>query len=119
MAAGWPAGEAATPGPGFERSEGLSSDVVWAITRDKRGTLWAGTELGLNFWDLKAGRWRPGHCRAFQARVTGLWLWLPMEPCGLGRTGPACPALSLEAGGLRLPRSGWKKPSPNAGGSRR
>src|SRR5260370_7572002 len=33
---------------GWTVAEGLSSDIIWAITRDKAGDLCVGTNLGLN-----------------------------------------------------------------------
>jgi signal transduction histidine kinase/ligand-binding sensor domain-containing protein/CheY-like chemotaxis protein len=41
----------------FTESEGLSQDVVWALARDRRRTLWAGTQSGISHLLPEASRW--------------------------------------------------------------
>jgi signal transduction histidine kinase/ligand-binding sensor domain-containing protein/ActR/RegA family two-component response regulator len=41
----------------FTESEGLNHDVVWALSRDSRGTLWAATQAGVSRYLPAAHRW--------------------------------------------------------------
>jgi signal transduction histidine kinase/CheY-like chemotaxis protein/ligand-binding sensor domain-containing protein len=46
----------------WTRAEGLSDpDIIWAIRRDRHGTLWAGSTSGLNRWDASTGKWHTLH----------------------------------------------------------
>ena len=41
----------------WTESEGLTHDVVWAVTRDEYGTLWAATQAGISCLSRGASRW--------------------------------------------------------------
>jgi signal transduction histidine kinase/CheY-like chemotaxis protein/streptogramin lyase len=41
----------------FTESEGLNHDVVWSLTRDSRGVLWAATQAGLARYIPETHRW--------------------------------------------------------------
>jgi len=41
----------------WTESEGLTHDVVWALTRDNRGTLWAATQAGVSSLPRGASHW--------------------------------------------------------------
>jgi signal transduction histidine kinase/CheY-like chemotaxis protein len=72
--------------------EGLSRESIWSIARDAKGTLWVGTQFGLNFAEESAGRvtWRqqpvPGveMIRSLAADREGN-LWIGAAPGGLRR----------------------------------
>jgi len=42
----------------WTRAEGLSNETIWSIRRDSSGTLWAGTDYGLNYLPRGQLRWR-------------------------------------------------------------
>ena len=80
----------------WTKAQGLPSDVIWSIRRDRKGALWVGTSLGL------ARLEGPGPIRTW-TRKEGLggdnvrWLgetsdgaiWAVMKPGGVARIDPA------------------------------
>jgi signal transduction histidine kinase/ActR/RegA family two-component response regulator len=79
----------------WTESEGLSHDIVWALGRDGRGTLWAGTQAGLSRFLGERGGWqawkRPqlgiGPVLALVAGGEGTW-WVGQAPGGLFHMDP-------------------------------
>lgn len=43
---------------GWTTSEGLNSNVVWTLLRDRQGVLWAGGDAGVNLLEPQARRWK-------------------------------------------------------------
>jgi signal transduction histidine kinase/ligand-binding sensor domain-containing protein/CheY-like chemotaxis protein len=80
----------------WTKSEGLSNDVMWAIRKDTRGIVWAGTNRGLNAFDPRTGRWREWHTRdglrgekirAVAVAANGE-IWAGAYPGGISRLTP-------------------------------
>ena len=75
-------------------AEGLSDSEIWAIARDASGTLWAGTEFGLNRFDAAARRWRPWPDKLAKTRIravvpaAGGHLWIGAWLGGVLRLDP-------------------------------
>ena len=76
----------------WTRAEGLSNETIWSIRRDSAGTLWAGTDYGLNY--LPRGerfwlQWKAGGLDRTTVRALALardgTIWM-----GTGRGEVAC-----------------------------
>jgi len=84
---------------GWTVAEGLSSDIIWAIRRDKAGDLWVGTNLGLNRLHIGADgkpHWRAwtereglngNKCRYVVPDTDGS-IWTGSSPGGVSRLNP-------------------------------
>jgi PAS domain S-box-containing protein len=79
----------------WKTSEGLPSDIVWNIRRDKKGALWVGTSLGLarldgsgrsRTWTRKEGL--GGDNVRWLAESSDGSIWAAMKPGGLARIDP-------------------------------
>ena len=82
-------------------ADGLPSDLVWSIRRDRRGTLWVGTSLGLTrldgsrtarTWTRKNGL--DGDVR-WLAETSDGSIWAAMKPGGLARMSPVSGTIHL------------------------
>jgi ligand-binding sensor domain-containing protein len=80
----------------WKTDQGLPSDVVWNIRRDKRGALWVATSLGLTridtsgrteTWSKKDGL--GGENVRWLAEGSDGSIWAAMKPGGLARIDPA------------------------------
>jgi signal transduction histidine kinase/ligand-binding sensor domain-containing protein/CheY-like chemotaxis protein len=76
----------------WTQAEGLSRDSVWSIARDGSGTLWVGTQFGLNYADGSTSRW--GSLRQFDGELVRALaktpdgdIWAGADPGGLCRIG--------------------------------
>lgn len=47
----------------WRKADGLSNDMIWAIREGAQGTIWLGTNDGLDFLDLRTLRWRRADTR--------------------------------------------------------
>jgi signal transduction histidine kinase/CheY-like chemotaxis protein/streptogramin lyase len=71
----------------YTESEGLSHDAVWALGRDRRGTLWAATQAGLSRFLPERAQWQAwthpllgiGQTVALAAGQDGTW-WIGQAP---------------------------------------
>jgi signal transduction histidine kinase/ligand-binding sensor domain-containing protein/CheY-like chemotaxis protein len=83
-------------------SDGLPSDIVWNIRRDRKGALWVGTALGLTRID-GSGRTRTwtkkdglgGHNVRWLAETSDGSIWAAMKPGGLARIDPVSGKIRL------------------------
>lgn len=79
----------------WKSDQGLPSDIVWNIRRDRRGALWVGTSLGLARFD-PSGRISTWTTRDGLGSDNVRWLaetsdgsiWAASKPGGLARIGP-------------------------------
>jgi signal transduction histidine kinase/CheY-like chemotaxis protein len=72
----------------WTRAEGLDNDEVWAVARDGNGTLWAGTNHGVNILPSGGDQWsRLPEAGDEQIRAVSAgrdsWVWVGSRPGGL------------------------------------
>jgi len=79
---------------GWTRTEGLSGEHIWGITRDRRGDLWVATDHGVN--QFHGGTWRAwtekdgiagNKTRAMTLGPDGA-IWVGSSPGGVSRIDP-------------------------------
>jgi len=76
-------------------AQGLPSNLIWSIRRDKKGTLWVGTSLGLTRFDRsgQTNTWTKteglgGDNVRWLAETSDGAIWAAMKPGGLARIDP-------------------------------
>ncbi len=86
----------------WKMDQGLPSDIIWNIRRDRRGALWVGTSLGLTRID-GSGRTRTwtkkdglgGDNVRWLAETSDGSIWAAMKPGGLARIDPVSGKIRL------------------------
>ncbi|MGA2040260.1 MAG: two-component regulator propeller domain-containing protein [Bryobacteraceae bacterium] len=61
----------------WTEAEGLSSESIWGIERDRAGALWSVHDAGVSRFDETSGRWKDLRMPGLPATVTGGMAWAP------------------------------------------
>uniref|UniRef100_Q026G0 histidine kinase n=1 Tax=Solibacter usitatus (strain Ellin6076) TaxID=234267 RepID=Q026G0_SOLUE len=86
----------------WKMEQGLPSDIIWNIRRDRKGSLWVGTSLGLTRIDSSGGTktWTKkgglgGDNVRWLAETSDGSIWAAMKPGGLARIDPTSGRIHL------------------------
>jgi len=87
----------------WTETEGLASETIWGINRDRQGALWAIHNAGVSRFDESAARWRDLRMPGLSAAMTTGLAWAPDGSVWLAQARGLFTSICT---GARPPRSG-------------